>query len=691
MMRILALPILSLFLLFSAMNSNAQSVNEKSARTAAFNFLQSKNVQTASTPDGLILIPVSGTTIANPELYVFNNPSGGFVIISGEQSAVPVIGYSYTGSVPTGNWNSNFKYWIDNSIAQMQFYRQNSTKAVGDIETQWNFLLTSQGTSPFTSSKAILPFIRSTWNQDGAYNDMCPEDAQGEALVGCVATAMAQIIYYYRYPTTGTGSHSYYASGYGNQSVNYGATTYNYDEMLGDLTYPAPEVAKLSYHCGVSVNMSYGYDGSGAFTMDVDDALEDYFRYSTDASYKTKFSYTTSTWESLMRTNLDLYHPVFYSGSGSSGGHAFIVDGYEGTNYFHFNWGWGGYADGYFYINSLNPAGSDFNSDNQAVVNIYPIATSYPYGCSGTKTLTGTFGTVEDGSGPMANYAANANCSWLISPVATCDYFKINFEELNIASDDQVTIYEGNSSSGTVVGTYNGATIPSQITVNSSQVFITFTGNATNQDKGFLLNYSGHVPLSCSGITNLTAETDTFDDGSGTNHYGNGSFCRWYIAPPGATSITLHFLSFALADEYDYIKVIDGVGGTTMGEYYNGDNPSSITVNSGKMTVMFQTNSSVTADGFNVFYTITTGIEDQPTGVSMRVYPNPASDFLNIIPGSQVEQSTIVIYDFSGRCVFRAETNGDAFLIPLNNFAGGIYQVGLISDHGNVWQKVVVE
>jgi hypothetical protein len=109
------------------------------------------------------------------------------------------------------------------------------------------------------------------------------------------------------------------------------------------------------------------------------------------------------------------------------------------------------------------------------------------------------------------------------------------------------------------------------------------------------------------------------------------------------------------------------------------------------MTVMFQTNSSVTADGFNVFYTITTGIEDQPTGVSMRVYPNPASDFLNIIPGSQVEQSTIVIYDFSGRCVFRAETNGDAFLIPLNNFAGGIYQVGLISDHGNVWQKVVVE
>lgn len=691
MMRIFALPIFSLLLLFTAINSNAQSVNEKTARIAAFNFIQSKNVQVPSTPDDLLMVSSLTTDQNNPELYIFNNPLNGFVIISGDQSAVPVIGYSYSGNIPSGNWNSNFKYWIDNSIAQIQYYRQNSTKAVGDIEAQWNYLLTSQGTSPFSSSKAILPFIHSTWSQDGAYNDMCPEDAQGEALVGCVATAMAQIIYYYRYPTTGTGSHSYNAIGYGTQSVNFAASTYNYEEMLGDLTYPAPEVAELSYHCGVAVDMSYGYDGSGAFTWDVDDALEDYFRYSTDASYKTKSSYSTSGWESLMRTNLDLYHPVFYSGSGSGGGHAFVMDGYEGTNYFHFNWGWGGYADGYFYLNALNPAGNDFNSDNQVIVNIYPIATSYPYGCTGTKTLTSTFGTIEDGSGPVANYAANANCSWLISPTATCDYFKINFEELDIATDDQVTIYEGTNTSGTVVGTYNGTTIPSQITVNSSQVYITFTGNATNQSKGFLLNYSGHVPLSCSGITNLTAETDTFDDGSGSNHYGNSSFCRWNIAPPGATSITLHFISFALADEYDYVKVIDAIGGATVGEYLNGDNPTSVTVNSSKMTVMFQTNASITANGFNVFYTITTGLEDRPNGISMRVYPNPASDYLNILPGLQTENATVMIFDFSGRCVFSAKSAGDAMLIPLNNFATGIYQVGLVSDNGSVWQKLVVE
>ncbi len=690
-MRIFALSVLSLILLFFAINANAQSVNAKTARLAAFNFIQSKNLSIPSTPDDLLMVETLSTDPNNPELYIFNNPQNGFVIISGDQSAVPVIGYSSTGSIPSGNWNSNFKYWIDNSIAQIQYYRQNSTKAVDDIEAQWDFLLTLQGVSPFSSSKAIFPFIRSTWNQGGAYNDLCPEDAQGEALVGCVATAMAQIMYYYRYPTTGTGSHSYYASGYGTQSVNFGASTYNYNEMLGELSVPAPEVAELSYHCGVAVDMSYGYDGSGALTWDVDDALEDYFRYSTDASYKTKSSYSTSGWESLMRTNLDLYHPVFYSGSSSAGGHAFVMDGYEGTNYFHFNWGWGGYADGYFYLNALNPAGNDFNSDQQVIVNIYPLTTSYPYGCTGTKTLSSAFGTIEDGSGPVVNYAANANCSWLISPAATCDYFTINFEELDIATDDQVIIYEGSNTSGTVVGTYNGATIPSQITVNSSEVFISFTGNATNQSKGFLLNYTGHVPLSCSGITTLTAGTDTFDDGSGTNHYGNGSFCRWNITPIGATSITLHFLSFILADEYDYVKVLDAIGGTTAGEYFKGDNPTSVTVNSNKMTVMFQSNSSITADGFNVYYTITTGIQDRPDGVSMRVYPNPASEYLNIVPGSQTEQSTLSIYDFSGRCVFSAESNGESLLIPLSGFASGIYQVGLVSNNGSVWQKILVE
>lgn len=680
-----------LLFVFFVNQLQGQVVNEKSARTCALRFIQMKNSACSITENELTLVSTSKVDVTNPELYIFNIPGGGFVIISGEQTSEPVIGYSSNTFIPSNGWNSNFDFWIQNSIEQINYLRLTKAVATEEIINNWSFLSGASEVNYYTSSKAISPLLRSIWAQDGAYNDMCPEDAQGEALVGCVATAMSQIMYYYRYPTTGNGSHSYYANGYGTQSVNFGATTYKWHEMLGDLTFPAPEVAKIGYHCGVAVEMSYGYDGSGAFSWDVDNAIESYFRYSTDASYKTKSSYTTTNWKSLLKTNIDALHPVYYSGSGNDGGHAFIIDGYEGTDYFHFDWGWGGYANGYFYIGSLNPASSSFNDDNQAIVNFYPPTSSYPSGCSGSTTLTSTYGTIEDGSGPVDNYDASSNCSWLINPEAACDYYKINFEEMDIASDDAVTIYEGPDAASTVVGTYTGSTLPSEITVNSSDVFITFISNSANQSKGFLLRYVGHVPLSCSGIQTLTNATDTFDDGSGSNHYGNGSFCRWNINPPGATSITLHFLDFELGDDIDYVRIIDAITGNVANEFTKGDNPTSVTINTTKMTVMFQSNTSITADGFNVYYTITTGMNEQPEGLSMNVYPNPASDLLYVVPGQETGDSKFVLYDFSGRMIISTETNQETLIIPVSDLSSGIYQAALYSKNGQVWQKIIVE
>lgn len=672
---------------------NAQSINLNDARDAAGKFIQVKYPQKNLNKSMLQLQNNhSGIDVQNPQLYIFNILGGGFIIVSGDKSSVPVIGYSDHAIVPDAKLNSNFDFWIQNYINQIDYFRSNNIIGTPETKAKWSFLLNDQGSNPFVSTKAISPFLRSIWGQSGNYQLLCPTDAQGYALVGCVATAMAQVVYYYRYPAVGNGSHSYYASGYGTQSVNFGASTYDYDYMADDATVPMYEVAELSYHCAVAVDMNFGYDGSGANTYDVDDALEDYFRYDTDAHYESKFGVGNTTWKTWMRADIDNYHPVIYSGSGSGGGHAFVADGYDGTDYFHFNWGWDGYADGYFYIDALNPAGSDFNDWQGAVFEVYPSSSSYPYGCSGNTTLDEVYGSIEDGSGPMDDYSANSNCSWLISPEAQCDYFKINFEELNIASDDQVVIYEGSDNTGTVAGSYTGSTIPSQLTVNSSEVFIEFTSNSSNQDKGFLLNYAGHVPISCSGIVTLTAETDTFDDGSGTNHYGNTSFCRWNINPANASSITLHFLAFDLEETLDYVRIIDAINGTTVAEYSGTSIPSATTVNSNKMTVMFKTNSSYTGQGFEAFYTITTGIDDNPEGISMRLYPNPASKILNIIPGDNVEGGTIVIYDFSGREVYRYSINSENLIqIPVANFNSGIYQIGLLSENGNIWQKFMIE
>lgn len=690
-MKKVALLCLFVLMISSAAQVFAQTVSEKTARNAAFSILNTKNAVLPSTPDGLEFVAVPGTSALNPEVFIYNNPSGGFAIISGDKSATPVIGYSTSGSIPQNSWNSNFAWWIQNAIDQIQYYRQNATKSTSAIDDEWAFLLSGNTlNNPYHSSKAILPFLRSIWGQDGVFNDMCPEDANGEALVGCVATAMAQVIYYYQFPQTGYGTHSYNAYGYGTQSVNYGASTYSYSEMAGDPGFPVPEVAELSYHCAVSVDMSFGYDGSGAYTWDVPDALTSHFRYAS-AEYRSRMTYNSTTWATMMRSNLDLYRPVIYSGSGSGGGHAFVMDGYEGTDYFHFNWGWDGYADGYFYLNALNPAGSDFNDDHQCVESIYPPTASYPYGCTGTKTLTSTFGTIEDGSGPTENYEANCNCSWLISPGPQCDYFKITFEELALASDDSVKIYAGANASAAVAGAFSGSTVPAYFNVNSSQVFIQFVSNTTNHSKGFLLNYFGHIPLGCSGITSLTNPTDTFEDGSGANTYGNSSFCRWNIQPAGATSISVHFIDFDMADDYDVVKVTDAITSTVLGEYYKGDNPTVVTAATSKIQVLFQSNSSIVGDGFKVFYTTTTDLEEQPEGYSMLVYPNPANDMLNIIPGNMADGASVVIFDFSGRCVFNQKSDGNTMIVPVGNLSAGLYSVGLISEKGNVWQKVVIE
>jgi len=206
------------------------------------------------------------------------------------------------------------------------------------------------------------------------YNASCPADAagpDGHVWAGCVATAMAQVMKYHNYPTTGTGSHSYSHPTYGTLSANFGETTYNWASMPDSLSDYNSDVAKLLYHIGVSVDMDYAPDGSGAYMSDAAYALETYFKYSNSLSYVWKSSYSTDEWTTILRTEIDNKRPILYSGHGT-GGHAFVCDGYSGSDYFHFNWGWGGSEDNYFYLNDLTPGSYDFTDSQGAVIGIRP-------------------------------------------------------------------------------------------------------------------------------------------------------------------------------------------------------------------------------------------------------------------------------------------------------------------------------
>ncbi|MGC9336786.1 MAG: C10 family peptidase, partial [Candidatus Cloacimonadia bacterium] len=203
------------------------------------------------------------------------------------------------------------------------------------------------------------------------------------------AVAMAQIMRYHKYPEHGTGSSSYYYGPYGWISADFGNATYNWDNMPNYLTDYNDDVALIGFHCGVSVEMMYGPEGSGAYSSDVPYALINYFNYASSVSYEERWYYSDTQWENLLQTELSAKRPVYYSGSGSSGGHAFVCDGYNGS-YFHFNWGWGGLYNGYFYLSALNPGTHDFNSWQAAVVGIKsPLLPLADFSASATTILPG--------------------------------------------------------------------------------------------------------------------------------------------------------------------------------------------------------------------------------------------------------------------------------------------------------------
>ena len=371
--KFIILQIVSLLIVFSAY---AGPVDENTAKNVAKNFYyemipDSKNLTYSEVKPELVYTCTEGIL---PIYYIFNiNQNDGFVIISADDDAYPVLGCSFTGKYLEGiEQPPNFVEWMNNYKEQILFVKNNSLEADETIELAW---LNYNSNNP--SVKGVLsvdPLLTSTWNQGCYYNELCPIDYAGpcdHVWAGCVATAMGQVMKYHNHPEQGTGSFSYNCPPYGTLSADFGATTYDWASMPNSISSNNDAIATLLYHCGVGVCMDYGPDGSGAGFTTIRSALIYYFSYSSSAIGKYKSNYSTTEWESLLKDELDASRPLIYVGFGS-GGHAFVCDGYQGSNHFHFNWGWSGYYDGYFYVSSLNPGGSNFTEDQAAVIGVEP-------------------------------------------------------------------------------------------------------------------------------------------------------------------------------------------------------------------------------------------------------------------------------------------------------------------------------
>jgi PKD repeat protein len=229
--------------------------------------------------------------------------------------------------------------------------------------------------------------------------------------------------------------------------------------------------------------------------------------------------------------------------------------------------------------------------------------------CESVTTLTASSGSIEDGSG-MVDYGINTNCSWVIKPTGATSIV-IKFDYLNTEQGkDTVTIYSGNNSNAPRVGVYSGTTFPDSILVNGSEAFITFKSNATITNQGWSISYKSNGAPSvnaCSGTQILTASSGTFSDGSGSGDYVNNMNCSWLIAPSGATTVTLNFLSFNTELNYDFVKVYNGadIYAPLLGSFSGGAIPSSLTANSGKIYVVFSSDGRTTSFGWTASYSAT--------------------------------------------------------------------------------------
>lgn len=327
------------------------------------------------------LIHTELTAEGSPAVYVFDRAAaGGYMLLSADDNALPVLGYSDSGSFDADNMPPAMKWWLEEYGRQIEYAAQNTPVTRG---TQTAALEASR-----QGRHTVEPMLKTDWDQVEPYNDLCPYNGTERTYTGCVATAMAQVMKYWNYPERGQGYISYDAESIQKRlSLDFSLRAFDWDNMLdtyvpGKYTEKESEaVAYLMKAAGYSVKMDYGTDASGALAMYIRRGFVRYFNYDGNTRYTMRMYHSASDWEQLIYDEMAAGRPVVYGGSSIiGGGHSFVCDGYDGQGFFHFNWGWTGMSNGYYSLNALNPdalgsgggSGGGYNFTQDAVVGIQP-------------------------------------------------------------------------------------------------------------------------------------------------------------------------------------------------------------------------------------------------------------------------------------------------------------------------------
>lgn len=352
-------------------------------------------------------------------LYCFNYSDGdrqGFVIVSSNDAAMPVLAFSEEELLDPNDLNPSVRWWLsqyDRSLSAL-----GDRKADGKVARMWEALETGtlKEGNEHEDVEMLLGGIK--WGQGKPYNNRCPaKNPTDISVTGCVATAFGQIMYYWKFPEHGWGSHSYTGEGkpihypdwtFGTLSADFEHTYYDWDHMLNKVFINSTDSAKtavatLLYHLGVALDMNYSPEGSGCWSLfeysiadgageldpqiGAEYRIPRYFGYRYDYAGMRDSIGNDSVWHEMLYKSLSEGKPIYYagwaadespSGHSNTSGHGFIIDGYRGSTgipYYHLNWGWDGSGNAWFTIDGLTPNGNDFTQWHGAIIGLEPDST----------------------------------------------------------------------------------------------------------------------------------------------------------------------------------------------------------------------------------------------------------------------------------------------------------------------------
>lgn len=305
-------------------------------------------------------------TLNAPAYYIFSREEGkGFAIISGESELPSLVAYSRASEFSS----------VDDLHPGLADFLDAYTALVNDVREGKSV---SYAPRKEEGIPVVGPLCQTQWNQGAPYNVLCPMDGNKRCPVGCVALAMAQIMKHYEWPKVGTGKMTYTPglTGVGALSVDFSQSHYDWDAMLNTTAElntnetAAAAVAKLCYDCGVATKMGYTAASSGTYDDFAIQAMYEFFGYKASTIgivYRDCYA-TQEEWDRIWKTELDAGRPILYAGASTSGGHEFVVDGYDSNDFVHVNWGWGGKSDGFFDVTLLNASPAQSYTQGQSMI-----------------------------------------------------------------------------------------------------------------------------------------------------------------------------------------------------------------------------------------------------------------------------------------------------------------------------------